>query len=62
MLNGSCSTQNDFITKSLPVKKFVRIQPMKEDGWSLDSVDAMFKAEELWAEDIKKGIDKANEF
>lgn len=62
MLNGSSGTMNNFITKSLPVKKFLRIQPLREKSWDMDSVSDMHRAELAWKDDIKRGIDNVTEF
>jgi len=62
VLNGSSSTMNDYITRALPIKRFTRLQPLREKGWALDSASDMLKAEAAWEDDIQRGIQIVKDF
>lgn len=62
MLNGSSSSMNDFICRQLPLKKYTRIQFIRDKKWSMDSAKDMLKAEKAWEDDITHGIEIVNNF
>ena len=62
MLNGSSSRMNDFIARQLPLKKYERIQFLREDHWKMDSPKDMLLAEQAWKDEIRKGVEIVENF
>jgi len=62
LLNGAASTMHEYFAKSLPIKKYERIQFKRDEDWVMYSPKDMLKAEKAWEEDIQKGIEVVNNF
>ena len=62
LLNGAASSMHDYFVRSLPLKKYTRVQFVRGTKWNMDSVKDMFKAEGAWENDIQKAIKAVNEF
>lgn len=56
MLNGSADKMHEYFVKSLPIKKYVRIQFVREPEWAMDNPKSMYYAERKWAVDIKEAV------
>jgi patatin-like phospholipase/acyl hydrolase len=62
MLNGSASEMHEYFVKSLPIKKFVRIQFGMDSDWEMDNPKDMHRAERKWAVDIMEAVKTVKEF
>lgn len=62
LLDGAASTMHEYFVRSLPLKKYVRIEFVKDSNWKLDSVKDMYAAEKAWTYDILRGIEIINTF
>jgi len=62
MLNGSAGTMNDFICRQLPLKKYERIQFIRDKGWSFDNPSDMLLAENKWYNEINAATKRVEEF
>ena len=54
MLNGASSDMHEYFVKSLPIKRFVRIQFSLDSEWKMDNPKDMYRAERKWAVDIRE--------
>ena len=62
MLDGSADTMHEYFVKSLPLKKFKRIQFSQETGWEMDNVKDMNRAEIVWKSDIEHATEELKKF
>ena len=62
MLNGAASSMHEYFVECLPVKKYTRIQFVKEPEWEMDNPSCMYYAERKWAWDIQKAVETVREF
>ena len=62
LLEGASDEMHDYFVRSLPVKKYERIQFARRPGWKMDSPKAMFQAEDAWQKDIMDAIQKVKDF
>jgi len=62
LLYGSSSNMSDYFARSLPLKKYLRIDFIGEKSWKLDSVSNMSVAERKWKNDINDAIASINDF
>jgi len=62
LLQGSSNSMHGYFARSLPINKYTRIQFVRKVGWKMDSPGDMFRAEEYWKDDIKRGVETVNEF
>ena len=62
LLEGASDDMHDYFVRSLPVKKYKRIQFARRPNWKMDSPKNMFAAEEVWSRDIKEAIEIVKEF
>ena len=56
MLNGASVKMHNYFVKSLPVKKYTRIQFVCDPGWGMDNPKSMYDAEYKWAIEIQEAI------
>jgi len=54
LLNGASDKMHDYFVRSMPLKKYERIQFAGNGEWKMDSVDDMLKAEAAWRIDAMK--------
>jgi patatin-like phospholipase/acyl hydrolase len=52
LLNGASDDMHDYFVRSMPLKNYVRIQFLRDEDWSMDSVADMNAAMVKWAPDI----------
>jgi len=62
LLNGASSSMHDYFVRSLPVKKYTRIQFVRDPSWNMDNPKDMLKAEKAWEVDIQRAINIVKEF
>jgi len=62
MLNGASSSMHEYFISAMPVKKYTRIQFVKEPGWKMDNPKCMYYAEHKWALDIQDAIKIVRDF
>lgn len=62
MLSGSADKMHDYFVRSLPVKKYVRIQFVCANDRKMDDPRSMYLAERDWALEIRDAIKKVKEF
>lgn len=62
MLDGASDTMHEYFVRSLPLKKFKRIQFAQEPGWQMDCVKDMNRAEIFWKEGINEAAEALKEF
>ena len=53
---------HEYFVRSLPLKKFKRIQFAQEPGWQMDCVKDMNRAEIFWKEGINEAAEALKEF
>ena len=56
MLHGASDNMHDYFVKSLPVKRYTRIQFLREPGWQMDDPRDMYLADRKWAEEIEAAV------
>jgi uncharacterized protein len=56
LLDGASNTMSEYFVRSLPIKKYFRVDFWGDKSWCLDNVGAMYEAEKLWKNDIEKSI------
>jgi len=56
MLNGSADKMHEYFVKSLPVKKYTRINFVSDPSWKMDDPKSMDYAEHKWAVEIDEAI------
>lgn len=61
-LDGAASSMHEYFARSLPLKRFERIQFRREDSWNFDSPSDMQAARAAWAADVQRGIAIVNSF
>lgn len=62
MLNGSASAMHEYFVKSLPVKKYTRIQFLRDPSWKMDDPKSMHYADRKWAVEISEAIETVRKF
>jgi len=62
MLNGAADKMHDYFVRSMPIKRYVRINFVCDDSWKMDDPRSMYLAERNWAEDICKAIKAMKDF
>mgnify|MGYP003649014383 CR=1 FL=1 len=62
LLNGASSSMHEYFARSLPLKKYTKIEFVRNPKWNMDSAKDMFKAELAWENDIQKAIKTVSEF
>lgn len=62
LLDGAADEMHDYFVRSLPVKRYERIQFAGKPGWEMDSPKAMLESEEVWHKDILAAAKKVEEF
>jgi len=62
MLEGSADKMHDYFVRSLPVKKYERINFVLNPKWKMDDPDSMYYSERAWALDIVNAVKKVREF
>lgn len=62
LLDGASSSMHEYFVRSLPLKKYTRIEFVKEPEWKMDNPKDMLKAEKAWEDDIQKAIKTVNKF
>ena len=62
MLDGAASSMHEYFVRSLPLKKYTRIEFIKDSGWSMDNPRDMLRAEKAWDADIKQAIEIVGQF
>jgi uncharacterized protein len=62
MLNGSADKMHEYFVKSLPIKRYVRIQFIRDPEWAMDDPRSMYRAEHKWAVDIHNAVKVVKEF
>lgn len=56
MLTGSADKMHDYFVKSLPVKRYTRIQFVRDPSWNMDDPKSMYYAERKWAVEIQEAV------
>lgn len=56
MLHGASDQMHEYFVKSLPVKRFTRIQFVRDPGWKMDDPKSMYYAERKWAVEIQEAV------
>lgn len=62
ILNGASDKMHEYFVRSLPVKRYTRINFVADPGWGFDDPKSMYKAERKWALDIQKAKRIVQEF
>jgi patatin-like phospholipase/acyl hydrolase len=62
MLNGSANDMHEYFVKSLPIKRFIRIQFGRNQEWKMDNPKDMYRAERQWAVEIIEAIKTVKAF
>ena len=62
MLNGAANQMHEYFVKSMPIKRCVRIQFIRDPSWKMDDPKAMYYAERRWALEIQDAIKLVKEF
>ena len=62
MLNGASDKMHDYFVKSLPVKKYTRIQFAADPKWEMDEPKNMYYAERRWIMEIQAAIQTVKNF
>ena len=56
LLDGASDSMHNYFVKSLPVKKYVKIQFVRQPGWAMDKPADMKQAEKDWQKDILNAL------
>jgi patatin-like phospholipase/acyl hydrolase len=56
LLSGASSSMHEYFVRSLPIKKYERIEFIRDKKWNMDDPKDMLKAEEAWKDGISDGI------
>jgi hypothetical protein len=62
MLNGASDKMHDYFVKSLPVKKYTRINFIGESSWKMDDPKSMYYSDRKWAVEIEQAIQTVKDF
>jgi len=62
LLNGAASSMHEYFVRSLPLKKYTRIEFVNQSDWSMGNPDDMLKVEQAWESEIQKAIKIVNDF
>ena len=62
MLAGSADKMHDYFVRSLPVKKYTRINFVADPSWKMDDPRSMYLAERDWVVDINDAIRTVKDF
>lgn len=62
MLNGASDKMHDYFVRSLPIKKYTRINFVCDPGWDMDDPKVMYKAQHKWAIEIEEAIKTVQAF
>lgn len=62
LLTGASDDMHDYFVRSLPLKKYIRVQFLRDGDWKMDNIYDMDKAMEDWEYDIKKAIKVVEDF
>jgi patatin-like phospholipase/acyl hydrolase len=62
VLHGAASGMHDYFCRSLPLRRYVRVQFIRDSKWRLDDVDAMKTACEKWKDQIEAGVEALRAF
>jgi hypothetical protein len=62
LLTGASDDMHDYFVKSLPVKRYERIQFLRDPEWRMDNPADMDKAMSKWAVDILVNVPTVKEF
>lgn len=53
MLDGASDKMHEYFARSMPLKKYVRKQFVRQPSWEMDDPASMRKVKNLWVHDIK---------
>ena len=56
MLDGASDKMHDYFVRSMPLKRYERIQFAGNSDWKMDNVNDMLKAELAWRTDVIRAI------
>ena len=56
MLDGASDKMHDYFVRSMPLKKYERVQFAGDGTWKMDSVQDMLRAEAAWRTDAMKDV------
>lgn len=56
LLEGASDKMHEYFARAMPLKKFERIQFVRQKGWQIDNIADVHIAERVWANDINKAI------
>lgn len=62
LIHGASNSMHGYFVKSLPVKKYTRINFVRQSGWGMDSPESMYNAEIDWLPDINKAVQIVRDF
>ena len=62
LLNGASNSMHEYFVDSMRCHKHLRIQFVRQKGWSMSNPKDMLAAEKAWAGDIATGVRKVKEF
>jgi len=62
LLHGAAGDMHDYFARSLPLKRYVRVQFTREADWKLDNVDAMNAAMDQWRDQITEAVEELKAF
>lgn len=62
VLHGAASGMHEYFCRSLPLRRYVRIQFVRKPKWRLDDVGTMKTACEQWKDQIAAGVEVLKEF
>jgi len=61
-LNGAANSMHEYFVRSLPLKKYKRIDFIRQPSWRMDSPVDMLTAEETWKPAIEAGCKEVEAF
>jgi len=62
LLDGAADTMHNYFVKSLPVKRYEKIQFVRQTSWRMDKPDDMKKAEQDWMASIADAVQTVRNF
>tara|TARA_R110002126_G_scaffold267257_1_gene410670 strand:- start:249 stop:1079 length:831 start_codon:yes stop_codon:yes gene_type:complete len=62
LLHGASSSMHEYFARALPLKKYTKIEFIRNSKWDMDNPKDMLKAELAWEDDIENAIKVVNEF
>lgn len=62
MLEGSANSMHDYFVRSLPIKRYERVDFVSDQNWKMDDPNSMYYSQRAWARDIIVARDVVKNF